>query len=131
MIFQLDSQHPLRKGLLQLTNQTVLGKQIPQITPSQQLIQSILANRHIDDPFYPTHMTPHTKFPTVPTLPSTPGNGLCRHLPIFGAHPCPQAQSDERSIRRNLPQNLASLFKTSLPHTGCGPPAGMRLSQRI
>lgn len=63
--------------------------------------------------------------------PLHPRHGLCCHLPLFGAHPCPQAQSDERSIRRNLPQNLASLFKTSLPHTGCGPPAGMRLSQRI
>jgi len=78
MIFQLDSQHPFRKGLLQLTNQTVLGKQIPQITPSQQLIPSILANRHIDDLFYPTHMTPHTKFPTVSRLlAAVPSGSIC------------------------------------------------------
>ncbi|WP_310107449.1 hypothetical protein, partial [Sphingomonas sp. BE138] len=65
MIVELRRQHPLRKRLLQLVEQTVLCEQLLWITASQQLVQNVLVDCHIDGPSCPSLCLPH-RIPDTP-----------------------------------------------------------------
>ncbi|MEH3121791.1 MAG: hypothetical protein PGN16_07390 [Sphingomonas phyllosphaerae] len=56
---------PLRPRLLQFIKQTVLGEKLLRVTTSQQLVQHVLVDCHINGPFH-SILASRTKFLTVP-----------------------------------------------------------------
>ena len=47
VLIKLGVQNPLRQRLLQVVEQTVLGKNLIRIAPGKQLVQKFLLDRHV------------------------------------------------------------------------------------
>lgn len=69
VLVEFSVQNPFRKRLLQVVEQSVLGKHLIRIAAGKQLVQKFLLDSHVMILSFPSSWASRTEFLTVPQPP--------------------------------------------------------------